>query len=212
MDAEGSLKVMTYYFIDYENVNGAGISETSIMQQGDRVEIFYSDSCKNVSLEIIEQLSQKGIGIGAYGVATGAKNALDFQLSTYLGYSVAIDRNASFVIVSKDTGFDKVVDFWKSRKVSISRVDTTASKPKAEAAKTAKTKTKKTEGITLTTKAEMIQYMGTTEYADELLEIMNSYKSKTAINNAFGKYYRDTKKAGTVIKKLKPLLTEKGKS
>lgn len=210
---------MTYYFIDYENVNGAGISDTSIMQQGDRVEIFYSDTCKNVSLEIIEQLSQKGIGIGAYGVAIGAKNALDFQLSTYLGYSVAMDRNARFVIVSKDTGFDKVVDFWKSREVSISRVDTTTVRQKSEPAKetavtTAKTKAKpkKADGIVQTTKAELIQYLDKNEYDEELLQIVNSYKSKTAINNAFVKLYHDTGKVGIIMKKLKPLLTEKGKS
>lgn len=100
---------MTYYFIDYENVNAAGITDASGMQPGDRVEIFYSDRCKAISLEIIEKLTQRGIGIGAYGVATGAKNALDFQLSTFLGYMVVTDWTASFVIVSKDTGFDLIM-------------------------------------------------------------------------------------------------------
>lgn len=181
------------------------------MQPGDRVEIFYSDRCKAISLEIIEQLTQRGIGVGAYGVATGAKNALDFQLSTFLGYMVATDWTASFVIVSKDTGFDKVVDFWKNKNVNVSRVDSTSSQSQTEVAKP-KVKSKKAEGMPLTTRAELLQYLGADEYDDELLIIVNSYKTKTAINNAFVKYYRDTRKAGVVIKKLKELLAEKGKS
>lgn len=43
------------------------------------------------------------------------KNGLDFQLATYLGYLVAKEKNASYTIVSKDSDFKVVVDFWIKR-------------------------------------------------------------------------------------------------
>ena len=41
------------------------------------------------------------------------KNALDFQLSTYLGYLIHEAKDSYFYIISKDNGFKHVVDFWK---------------------------------------------------------------------------------------------------
>ena len=40
---------------------------------------------------------------------------------SWLGYEIAKNGGEQFVIISKDTGFDAVVDFWQKRNVNVSR-------------------------------------------------------------------------------------------
>ncbi len=200
---------MTYYFIDYENVHAAGINSNAGLKAGDTVIIFYSANCANITLDILENLFNKDVSVCAYGVSGGSKNALDFQLCTYLGYCIAGHMDSKYVIISKDTGFDRVVEFWKKRKVEVSRQ---AQIGNSDDSSSAEKKVKKTKAKTTSTKEEMLKYLPPEQYSDQLLQIFNSYKTKTAINNGFSKYYRDSGKASEVLKKLKPLLKEKGKT
>lgn len=52
-------------------------------------------------------------------------NALDFQLVSYLGYLMKNNEldDTEYLIMSNDTGFDPVVNFWKTRNVSIRRIN-----------------------------------------------------------------------------------------
>ena len=47
-----------------------------------------------------------------FKVHVGGKNALDFQLSTLLGYIVARGEHSHAFIISNDRGFDFLHDFW----------------------------------------------------------------------------------------------------
>jgi hypothetical protein len=67
------------------------------------------------------------------------KNALDFVLAYHLGQAVLADPKGHFHIVSKDLGFDALVDLLKSKHVKVKRHDdwsglhfTSAPKPAAE--------------------------------------------------------------------------------
>ncbi len=58
------------------------------------------------------------------------KNALDFHLAFYLGRLSTQDPSARFFIVSKDTGFDPLVDHLAARGTSVRRVpDASAFQP-----------------------------------------------------------------------------------
>ena len=72
-------------------------------------------------------------------------------------------------------------------------------------------KKKETSDIQKATKEELLKYLAEKEYTDNILKIVNSYKTKTAINNGFIALYKDTTKAGIIYNKIKPLLKEKGK-
>ena len=50
-----------------------------------------------------------------------AKNYLDFQLTTYLGYKLGKDNYDEVFVISKDSGFDAVVDFWATKGINIKR-------------------------------------------------------------------------------------------
>ena len=52
----------------------------------------------------------------------GKANALDFQLSTYLGACVQKHPEKKYYIISKDSGYDYVCDFWKNTNVYVKRI------------------------------------------------------------------------------------------
>lgn len=209
---------MTYYFVDYENVHSDGIVDCTELERGDVVCVIYTEQAKNITLDIIEKLSRAGITLELDKAGTGAKNSLDFQLSSYLGYVIAKHEkeDAAYVIVSKDTGFDRLVDFWGERGIRISRAaalskETKAAKKEKKSVQKRPVKNKK-DSMLLVTREEMLQYLSEEEYSDEILEIVNSFKTKQAINNGLSKKYRDNKKSSEIYKKLKPLMKEKKKS
>src|SRR5262249_48607087 len=52
------------------------------------------------------------------------KNALDFHIAFYLGEYLARDRDTQCVILSKDTGFDPLIDHLKKRGFNVRRTAT----------------------------------------------------------------------------------------
>ncbi|MCR4673802.1 MAG: hypothetical protein K5675_02235 [Lachnospiraceae bacterium] len=134
---------MKIFLIDYENVNAAGLEGIKKLATGDQVHIFYSDRIKNIPFEKSIELSKSSAKIEYIETHKVAKNYLDFQLSTYLGYLVGKEKEGTFIIVSKDTGFDSVVDFWKGRNVTISRSETISNLKKENPKKSLNKKNKK---------------------------------------------------------------------
>lgn len=112
---------MNIYLIDYENVNEAGLEGVKGLNQGDQVHIFYSDQIKTMPFSRGIEMTQSRAQIEFIETHKIAKNYLDFQLSTYLGYLIGKGWKGRVFVISKDTGFDSVVDFWKGRNINICR-------------------------------------------------------------------------------------------
>lgn len=290
---------MNYYFIDFENVHSDGFCGIEKVKKGDVIYVIYSERSKAFSLEILEKAAIQGAELKAYKVEVGSKNALDFQLSSFLGYIIGKSdhMDCSYTIVSKDMGYDKVVSFWKNRGRKIQRMinlsgtdmlhlpalspivakpqkmpsndDTqsiemtqrkgTEQLEKTEVQKTAvqpeqkldavsepkqtpalegqreqkgkrnpatkkrvikptvtqeniEEKNTKKKSITKATEEEVRRLLSQEEYSDQILEIINKFKTKQAISNGLSKELRDSKKVGSIYKKLKPLLKEKKKT
>ncbi len=133
---------MKVYLIDYENVNEQGLKGVDTLENGDMVNIFYSVNIKSMPFERSLELARSKASIDSYLIKKTGKNYLDFQLTTLLGYLICKYEKADFFIISKDTGFDSTVDFWKERNVSISRVASIAGQEKTSG-KVKKTESKK---------------------------------------------------------------------
>ena len=112
---------MSIYLIDYENVHESGLSGIKELPEGDRVIVFYGDKIKSISFDVHVQMMNSKAVVEFIETHKTAKNYLDFQLGTYLGYLIGRGSHEQVVIVSHDTGFDSVVDFWKERGTEISR-------------------------------------------------------------------------------------------
>ncbi len=221
---------MNYYFIDYENVHADGFTGAEKLGENDVICVMYTEQSKAFSLELVEKIARQHARLESYKAGTGAKNSLDFQLASYLGYMIAKNegRDDCYYIVSRDTGFNHLVDFWAERSVTVKRipnflgedketkvvaaaVETTEEEPKPKAKPKTKGKSKVSDS-NKATKEELLQYLTEDEYSDKILEIFNSYKTRVAINNGLSKEFRDSQKSSAIYKKLKVLLKEKQKS
>ena len=111
----------TIYFIDSENVNENWIDTISDVKRSDEIKVFYTERSTNASYENISKIAGGDIQLNWIKCFTG-QNALDFQLVTDLGYSVAKGMRDTFVIISNDKGYDAVVNYWVIKGVNVSRV------------------------------------------------------------------------------------------
>ena len=212
---------MNYYFIDYENVHADGFIGIENLGENDIICVMYTEQSKTFSLELVEKIVTQKAKLESYKAGTGAKNSLDFQLASYLGYMIAKGEETEnyFYIVSRDTGFNHLVDFWAQRDINVKRIINFAENEKdpnmvgltEEPKAKAKSKSKVSD-TNKATKEELLQYLTEEEYSDKILEIFNSYKTKVAINNGLSKEFRDSQKSSAIYKKLKVLLKEKQKS
>lgn len=212
---------MNYYFVDYENVHSEGFVGIEKVQEKDVIYVVYSEQSKTFSLDILEKIERQKAFVRAHKVKVGSKNALDFQLSSFLGYIIGKTEteDCNYYIVSRDMGYDRVVEFWTEKEIRIGRIINLSGENPAvgtkEQAVTTKTKTSSknnTKDITKATKEELLKVLSEEEYSERILEIINSYKSKQAISNGLSKEFKDSKKSGAIYKKIKPLLKEKKKS
>ena len=109
----------TYYLIDFENVSSAGLTGCEGLSANDRIIIFYTSNSKNLSLNVIKNIK---VSLTAKEIAAG-KQSVDNHIASYIGYLVGkYDKKCTIVVISKDTGYDKLIKFWKELSgVSISR-------------------------------------------------------------------------------------------
>lgn len=119
---------MSIYLIDTENVQTRFTQLIPELNQNDSIILFMIKDRHCISLHIddIVEINKKNIDISIVDCFNGKakKNALDFQLVTYIGYLVCNNRDnhQSLKIVSNDCGFDPVVSFWKDRDTDICRI------------------------------------------------------------------------------------------
>lgn len=109
---------MCVYLIDYENVGMKGLNGIGQLGENDKVYIFYGKNAGSVSFETLEQIINSPAKVNCLRALKSAKNYLDFQLVTFSGFLVAHLDDKEYKIISKDTGFDAVVDFWNARQDS----------------------------------------------------------------------------------------------
>ena len=141
-----------------------------------------------------------------FKVKVGTKNALDFQLTSYLGYLIGqygIETN--YYIVSKDKGFEAVCDFWKTKYVSVRCI----SLKKTEEIEKPKNEVASNELAAL---EEITSLIGNDNEPEIILEIFNKNNTKQSINNGLAKHFKDSKKSSEIYQKLKPLMKSKNKT
>ena len=116
--------IKTYYLIDYENVGSEGFKGCGKLRETDIIHLFYTDNSRKIDLDIINDHGESKLV--THKVPTGNQSA-DMHLGSYLGYLIGKECTGQegewkIVVISKDTGFDHIIEFWKAEKnVKISR-------------------------------------------------------------------------------------------
>ena len=126
----------TTYLIDLENVNSGGFEGADNLDESDELIVFFSEKADTLKIPTITALLKTAAQIKFYKCKNGIMNAMDFDIVSVLGIICTQDRE--FVIVSRDKGFDVVVERYRSfGKKNVSRwVTIAAAKKRAESAPT----------------------------------------------------------------------------
>lgn len=110
---------VNHVFVDLENVKT--IDAAVIGGKHLRLHVFLGPQNKKLDVEVVEKLLENAQAVQLIRIATVGRNALDFVLAYHLGQAVLADPKGYFHIVSKDAGFDALVDLLKSRHVKVKR-------------------------------------------------------------------------------------------
>lgn len=192
---DGGFEMVTY-LVDYENVNKDGLNGVSKLDSSHSVYIFYSEKADSMTFGLHRRLMETKANVDFFRVTVGTKNSLDFQLVSFLGYLIAKHEKETFVIVSKDTGFNSVVDFWSRKKINISRSESI-------------TNDKQHVSEILLEKVTDALGPELSKYAQCACKAIQSSSSKTEVNNYIAKNLpqADRQYVGDIYGKIKALIS-----
>lgn len=115
--SRGKAKVFLFYGVNNTYVSAKQIKEISSKLQGE-----YVDDNKGTTYDLLPySIINNKIELETIKCSQG-KNALDFQLVSYLGFFIFSDPNSEYIIVSDDTGYDPVVKMWNNKGVKVRRI------------------------------------------------------------------------------------------
>lgn len=116
---EGTSLRTNYVLIDYENVQPEALGVLDA--EHFKVLVFVGASQTKLSFETAAALQRMGTKAEYIKISGNGSNALDFHIAFYVGQIAAHDPTAYFHIISKDTGFDPLIQHLKTRKVFAAR-------------------------------------------------------------------------------------------
>ncbi len=185
---------MAVFLVDFENVKSDGLVGVERLGKDDRVYIFYSDHANSMTFSMYHDLVRTQANVYTVKAVTGTKNALDFQLVSYLGYMINGEPDAVYFIISADRGFETVARFWREKQAD---VDVAAGIGAA------------IDGAACDRiSSEVGKVITDTEERDFVIKCIRELSTKTGINNRIAKKYGTTR-AGEIYRLIKPLIKNK---
>jgi hypothetical protein len=116
-----------YVLVDLENVQPDSLDE--LAHDHFKLLVFVGASQTKLPFELAASLQRLGARAEYIKISGNGSNALDFHIAYYIGQLAAADPTAYFHIISKDTGFDPLVQHLKTKKVFAGRVKAIADIP-----------------------------------------------------------------------------------
>lgn len=108
-----------FVLVDFENVQP---KDLSMLRDGPfKVKLFLGPNQSKIPVTLASALQSLGNSAEYVILETAGNNALDFHIAYYIGALSAEDPSAFFHIISKDTGFDPLIKYLKSKKVFAQR-------------------------------------------------------------------------------------------
>lgn len=108
-----------YLYIDYENVQDVKVN---IIKETIKVRIIVGNDQTKVPIELVQKTQPFGNAVEWIKVNGKGRNALDFFIAFFLGNDVATDREKTFIIYSKDTGYDPLINHLKKNGIKAKRI------------------------------------------------------------------------------------------
>jgi hypothetical protein len=114
----------SFLLIDFENLSSIDLPE---LDTNYRVIIFLGETSK-LKAEYLNKILKIGNNIQLIKIKGNGPNAVDFHISYYLGVLSEKEKNSSFLIYSKDTGFDPLQKYLIAMGIDCKRIETLVTK------------------------------------------------------------------------------------
>jgi hypothetical protein len=108
-----------YVLIDYENVQPKDLA--LLNGHPFMVFVFVGASQNKISTELAEAMQARGENGRYVRISGNGRNALDFHIAFHLGELAAKDPEGFYHVISKDTGFDPLLEHLKARGIRAQR-------------------------------------------------------------------------------------------
>lgn len=108
-----------YVLIDFENVQPASLA--ALDAEHFRIVVFIGANQTKITADVAISVQNMGDRAQYVRISGNGPNALDFHIAYYIGTISTQDPTAYFHIVSKDTGFDPLIQHLRSRKILADR-------------------------------------------------------------------------------------------
>jgi len=116
-----------YVLIDYENVQPKNLDLLS--DPHFQVLVFVGANQKTIPIDIAQAIQALGATAEYIKISGNGKNALDFHIAFYIGTLADKEPKAVFHIISKDTGFDPLIEHLRLKKIRSHRLPDIAEIP-----------------------------------------------------------------------------------
>jgi hypothetical protein len=113
---------VTHILIDYENVPLKSLGLLGGEQY--RVHVFLGPTNTKLPTEFAIAIQEFGDRAKYVVLEKAGHNALDFHITYYLGSLVSTKSSGRFRIISKDTGFDSLIEHLRIRQIDVERFPT----------------------------------------------------------------------------------------
>lgn len=110
---------INYVLVDYENVQVKSLE--LLKDEHFRVRVFLGPNNTRLPVELVLAMQELGERAEYVVLGTSGRNALDFHIAYYLGKLAVVEPSGFFHIISKDTGFDPLIQHLKSKKIFAAR-------------------------------------------------------------------------------------------
>jgi len=110
---------VNYVLIDYESVQPEALSV--LHEDHFRLIVFVGATQVKVAFDTAAALQRMGERASYIKISGSGPNALDFHIAFYIGQLSLQDASPYFHIISKDTGFDPLIQHLKDKKILAAR-------------------------------------------------------------------------------------------
>ena len=194
---------MNYFLVDYENVNVAGLNGITSLTENDSVIIFYSENADTLTFGMHRRINESKAEIKFQKVEVKEKNALDFQLCTYLGYlirdTMTEENLNNYFVVSNDKSYLSLIDYWKRFKIDLQVVSDLSEK---------KVTLPEEKNFCDELDKELWKILTHQSDIDEVKEIIKNSKTKVEVNNNLGKKFT-SQQGGKIYRAVKKFISDK---
>jgi hypothetical protein len=108
---------MNHVFVDFENVYQVDLS--LIGAKAVSFTLVIGANQTKLNTDLVERLVEHASCVKLVRMKSSAKDAVDFALAFYLGQAALAEPGCYFHIISKDSGYDPLIDHLRERHINL---------------------------------------------------------------------------------------------